>query len=82
MITTTYYVKSRIASEGDRSALYNITFARDGGDPLPAITIGSVMAFPDGTMDYFNEHGNPVSEVTDWLAAIVEWRKWNPGTSP
>lgn len=59
-----------------RSAMYNI--GTEGGP----WTEGTVMAFPNGELNYFDTHGKSIAEVPEWHAAVDQWRADNPKDIP
>jgi hypothetical protein len=77
-----YYVTKRVEGQepGMRAVSYHLTYARtELSVPSPA---GTVIAFPDGHNEYFNEYGNIIPPQSEFDAAVTEWRKWNPGIWP
>jgi hypothetical protein len=76
---TTYHVRARFPSikdGGTRSAMYNI------GENGTSWTVGTVMAFPNDVLDYFDTHGNSIPAVPEWHQAVEDWRAANPEARP
>ncbi len=67
-----HYVRGR--HEGTTGAIYNISYAGESE--------GTVLMRPDGSACFFGNAGEEINEPKGWLAAVDEWRAWNPGVSP
>lgn len=70
------YVRSRVEASTRGRVMYHIT-------PVPGgETVGTVLAYSNGMLEYFDVGGNATTEQQAWLVAVTEWRKANLGIWP